>query len=138
MKKNTREDFSREKERKEIRKRMFEQSIHLNNRTNSFLIVNSILIAGIQLNKQSTLTLLILIVGLVLAIIWLLDSVQSRLIIKELSIHYHKDDNEVDKLVENKKFCKGLRPTDIFTLWVPIIFLVVWIILIFIVIFQIK
>ena len=120
---------NRSEVRKEIRKRMFEQSTHLSNRTNNFLLASSILIAGTQFNKFNEIPFWLLISGFLIALLWLLTSLQTKAIIKNLSIDYHKDDNVVDKLIEEKKFPVGLRPTDIFSVYIPGIFLFLWILL---------
>ena len=120
---------NRSEVRKEIRKRMFEQSTHLSNRTNNFLLASSILIAGTQFNKFNEIPFWLLISGFLIALLWLLTSLQTKAIIKNLSIDYHKDDNVVDKLVEEKKFPVCLRPTDIFSVYIPGIFLFLWILI---------
>ena len=116
-------------QRQEIRKRMYEQSIHLNNRTNNFLLVNSILIAGSQLNKNTIISISIIVVGFILAIFWFLTSFQSKAIIKNLAIAYHQNDDDIDRLIEEKKLPIGFRPTDILAIWLPLIFLLLWIVL---------
>ena len=121
---------------------MLEQSTHLSNRTNNFLLASSILIAGTQFNEYSEIPWWLLLSGLLIAGLWFVASFQSWKIIKNLSSNYHQDDDEVDKLVEAKKFPMYLRPevkrfriylrpTDIFAIWIPVIFVLMWTLLFF-------
>ena len=117
-----------------FRKRIEYEHNLLITRTGIFLIPNGLLVTAIGVGTTEPFKCLIAFLGLAVAGIWLVCSLQSWKVIKALTIaHLNKEDGgEVEKVVQTALARPGiLRPTDLLAKVLPALFLIAWLVMFF-------
>jgi hypothetical protein len=123
-------------EAKDFRERITREDDLFNTRTTVFLITNGLLLTSVGLSSlNGHIQLIISILGLIISIAWLICSLQTWKVIKNLNIEYikHCKENYIEDIVQRAMFKSGWkRPTELIAKPLPVTFIIAWIVLLII------
>ena len=119
----------------DLRKRTIEEDTLLGARTTAFLVSNGFLMTARGVTNNTGAEFAISILGFLIAILWLITSIQSWKVITALHNKYHSlfPNDAINKLVfENilwgeSKLIKFLGPTELISLWLPALTIITWV-----------
>ena len=120
----------------EIKEQINNENRILNERTNFFLLANTLLGSLISNNKdiKDNIFILIALIMLIINIVWLLLSCQSKRVIIKLIDKLKDRGDELYELID-VQLIKYLKPTELLAI-MPLIFVILWLFLIIIRIFD--
>ena len=122
-----------EEKKNKLRQMIVLEDSYLQERTNIFLVASGLLVTAAGVSNDSSFQLVIALLAIVVCVFWFLCAYQSYKIVVYLHAQYAEryHDDEFASAIQGMLFRnRFLRPTELLSLVLPMVFLFTWLILI--------